>query len=69
MSDEEMQPTRWTVHPEPTPAELVSIISVMETTIEAEQPADITSESRWSSTARREQMRTSLDDSENGWIG
>ena len=67
MSDDECLLPRWLIEPEPTAAEFVALFTAMRTKMAIEQPNDEITKSRWAQTARREQMRTSLDDTGNGW--
>ena len=67
MSDDEKMIPRWTIQPDPTAEELVAILAAMHWGARIETPPEQTSESRWSQTARREQLRAPLDEPGNGW--
>ena len=67
MSDDERLLPRWLIEPEPTAAEFVALFSAMRSTSESEPQTGDQPESRWARTARREQFRTPLDGTGNGW--
>src|SRR5690606_13197237 len=67
VSDHEDAIARWTIEPEPTAAELVAILTAMQSADEPAVAADAPGESPWALSARREQLRTDLDTTGNGW--
>jgi len=67
VSDDELLLSRWLIEPEPTAAEFAALFTAMQIPAAIEQPNDEPLESRWAKTARREQLRASLDDTGNGW--
>ena len=67
MTDDEINVPCWVIEPEPTAAEFVALFTAMQTQVEIELLHGEPLDSRWAKIARREQLRTSLDDTGNGW--
>jgi hypothetical protein len=67
VSNGEFLLSRYLIEPEPTAAEFVALLSAMQPTVQIEPPTDESMESNWARASRREQLRTSLNDTGNGW--
>jgi len=66
VSDDERLVQRWLIEPEPTESEFVALFAAMRPRVETHLPSGDANESQWVLTGRREQLRSSLDDTGNG---
>ena len=66
MSDDDLLVSRWLIEPEPTEPEFVAMFVALLPSVETELPSSDLNESQWARAGRREQLRSSLDDTQNG---